>query len=124
MPPPPPTRQSGDFDIRILEFFPATKSPVDTPLWEAMKWAATELVPGAQFAHPILAGSTDSRYMRRYGNTVAYGASLYHPSLDFAHLARCYHGEDEHLPLESLHMSVHFYLLTVLRLLGGKAQGE
>lgn len=110
--------QSGDYAIRIADFFPATTSPVDTPLWEAMHWAANELVPGASFAHPIISGSTDSRYFRRYANTVAYGASLYHPSLDFAQLMKCYHGEDEHLPFNSLRMSVHFFFLTALRMLG------
>ncbi len=89
-----------------------------------MQWAANELVPGADFAHPIISGSTDSRYFRRYADTVAYGASLYHPSLDFAQLMRCYHGEDEHLPLSSLQVSIHFYALTVLRMLGAGPDGE
>lgn len=83
-----------------------------------MQWAANELVPGANFAHPIISGSTDSRYFRRYANAVAYGTSLYHPSLDFAQLMRCYHGEDENLPVASLQISVHFFFLTVLRMLG------
>lgn len=116
--------QTGDYEIRIAQFFPATTSPVDTPLWRAMQWAAQELVPGAAFAHPIISGSTDSRFFRRYAGAVCYGASLYHPSLDFAKLMRCYHGEDEHLPLASLQVSVHFYFLTALRMLGGIPEAE
>lgn len=112
------TNQSGDYEIRVAQFFPATTSPIDTPMWDAMQWAANELVPGATFSHNMLAGSTDCRYFRHHVNTAAYGASLYHPSLDFAQVMRCYHGEDENLPLTSLQMSVHFYMLTALRVLG------
>ena len=71
---------------------------------------ATEPLPKSRFVQNLEAG--------RKQTLVAYGTSLYHPSLDFAQLMRCYHGEDEHLPLASLQISVHFFFLTALRMLG------
>lgn len=104
---------SRDYDITIRDYFPATMSPVDTPMWKAMEAAATALVPGCSFAQLLITGATDSRYFRHHCGTVAYGTSLFDPSLDFSKLTSCIHGNNEHLSLSSLLMSVQYFALTI-----------
>lgn len=111
--------KSGDFDIRMKTFFPATISSIDAPLWQAMKQAGQDLVPGCSFVHPLLTGATDSRYYRRYCGTVAYGTNLFHPSFSIGKLMAMIHGNNERIGLESLLLSVQYFALTVVHMMGG-----
>lgn len=109
---------SGDYEIKIKHFFPATTSTIDTPLWRAMERAADVLVPGATFACGLLCGATDSRFFRRGCGAVAYGTSLFGPALTVDRLMASIHGDNERFPVESLGMSVQYFLLTSLYMLG------
>lgn len=71
---------SGD---RGRSFLPATRSPPGTPLWKAMEKAAADILPGSSLVPVLLPGSTDCRYFRSLGGSVAYGANLLEPSLTF-----------------------------------------
>lgn len=109
---------SGDYEIKIKHFFPATTSTIDTPLWRAMERAAGVLVPGATFVSGLLTGATDSRFFRRGGGAVAYGTSLFGPALTVDRLMASVHGDNERIGIESLGMSVQYFLLTSLYMLG------
>jgi acetylornithine deacetylase/succinyl-diaminopimelate desuccinylase-like protein len=111
------------YELSIEQYMPASRSPVDTPLWEAMKKAANTLYPGTSFAYPTLPGATDSRFYRQIG-TVAYGANLFDPVTDFAKLMRYFHGSNEQINTSSLLTSVQFYTLTVLNMMGGNNEDK
>ncbi len=110
---------SGSYEIKVTTFNPATTSSIDTPLWRAMETSAQELVPGAQFAPSLLTGATDSRYFRRAYGAVAYGTSLFRSELTLDHFVARVHGNNERIGLDSLGLSVQFFALTILRLMGG-----
>ena len=110
---------SGEYEITIKHFFPATTSAIDTPLWSAMEQAAGVLVPGAKFVCGLLTGATDSRFFRRGCGAVAYGTSLFGPTLTMDRLIESIHGDNERIAIESLGMSVQYFVLTSLYMLGG-----
>ena len=64
----------GDYELETIERWGGTRSPLDTPLWDAIAaWLATT-EPGATLA-PLCcaAGFTDSHWLREAFGTVAYG---------------------------------------------------
>lgn len=115
---------SGQYEIRVQKFFPATTSSVNTPLWLAMERAAGVLVPGVRFAHGLLTGATDSRFFRRHCGAVAYGTNLFGPGVTVDHLMKSIHGDNERIPVASLGLSVQYFLLTVMYMLGGAGEEE
>ena len=62
-----------DYDIEWLEGKGGTRSPLDTPLWDAVDSFVSEIEPGARAVPICVAGFTDSHWLREAFGTVAYG---------------------------------------------------
>jgi len=95
---------SGDVEVVWHESFPATTSPLDTPLWAAIERVVQRPYPGARCVPFVSVGATDARFFRRLG-TVAYGFGLFSQRLSFEDYATMFHGVDERVDVESLGLS-------------------
>jgi acetylornithine deacetylase/succinyl-diaminopimelate desuccinylase-like protein len=97
----------GDYDLEWLEAQGGTRSPLDTPLWDAVASFVEEVEPGARPAPIIVAGFTDSHWLRDAFGTVAYG---FFPSRAMAPevAARLIHSADERVPVDDLELGVRF----------------
>jgi acetylornithine deacetylase/succinyl-diaminopimelate desuccinylase-like protein len=97
----------GDYELEALEAHGGTRSPLDSPLWEAVDGWVREVEPGAQAAPMCVAGFTDSHWFREAFGTVAYG---FFPSraMSAEVAARLIHSADERVPVDDLELGVSF----------------
>jgi acetylornithine deacetylase/succinyl-diaminopimelate desuccinylase-like protein len=97
----------GDYELESLEAHGGTRSPIDTPLWDAVSTWVEQVEPEARPAPIIVAGFTDSHWFRQAFGTVAYGffpSRAMSPEL----AARLVHSADERIPVEDLELGVDF----------------
>jgi acetylornithine deacetylase/succinyl-diaminopimelate desuccinylase-like protein len=87
---------------------PASESPTDTPLWNALTKVSQKLVPGAETVPFLIVGATDARFFRRKGVT-AYGYGLMSERISFKDFAKMFHGNDERIDQESLRLSTELF---------------
>ncbi|HEV7760807.1 MAG TPA: M20/M25/M40 family metallo-hydrolase [Acidimicrobiales bacterium] len=87
---------------------PATHSPVDTPLWDALGRVTSSFYPGSRVLPFFNVGATDARFFRRLGTT-AYGFGLFSQHLTFEEYGRMFHGDDERVDVESLRLSTELW---------------
>lgn len=97
----------GDFDIEVLESYPSTASPVDTPLMEACRRTAGELVPEVSLVPLLTSVATDGRFWRDRG-TCVYGFSLFAEDATIDKVFALVHGRNESISLESLERGYSF----------------
>jgi acetylornithine deacetylase/succinyl-diaminopimelate desuccinylase-like protein len=98
---------AGDYELESLEAHGGTRSPIDTPLWEAVATWIDQVEPGASPAPICVAGFTDSHWFRQAFGTVAYGffpSRAMSPEL----AATLIHSADERIPVEDLELGVDF----------------
>jgi acetylornithine deacetylase/succinyl-diaminopimelate desuccinylase-like protein len=97
----------GDYELVVLESHGGTRSPIHTPLWDAVASWVHEVEPGAEPAPICVAGFTDSHWFREAFGTVAYG---FFPArvMDVELAARLIHSADERVPVEDLELGVSF----------------
>jgi acetylornithine deacetylase/succinyl-diaminopimelate desuccinylase-like protein len=97
----------GDYGLEVLEGHGGTRSPIKTPLWDAVASWVEQVEPGAKPAPICVAGFTDSHWFREAFGTVAYG---FFPSrvMDVELAARLIHSADERVPVEDLELGVSF----------------
>jgi acetylornithine deacetylase/succinyl-diaminopimelate desuccinylase-like protein len=97
----------GDYELEVLEAHGGTRSPIDTPLWDAVESWVREVDPEARPAPICVAGFTDSHWFREAFDAVAYG---FFPSrvMDVELAARLIHSADERVPVEDLELGVSF----------------
>jgi len=84
----------------------ASRSPLATPLYEALADAVAAAYPGAHAVPVIAPGGADSRYFRHRG-IPAYGFGMFSPRWthgDFRHLV---HSVDERIDVETVDLAVH-----------------
>jgi acetylornithine deacetylase/succinyl-diaminopimelate desuccinylase-like protein len=95
----------GDYELESLEAHGGTRSPIETPLWDAVTSWISEVEPEAKPAPICVAGFTDSHWFREAFGTVAYG---FFPSrvMDAELAARLIHSADERIPVEDLELGV------------------
>ncbi len=94
-------------DFEWLEGHGGTRSPLGTPLWDAVEAFVAETEPGAQVVPLLLAGFTDSHWLRDAFGTVAYGffpMRTMEPEL----AARLIHSADERIEVEDLELGLRF----------------
>jgi acetylornithine deacetylase/succinyl-diaminopimelate desuccinylase-like protein len=106
-------------DIAVMQpdsDMPASESPVDTPLWDALSGVIATLVPGARSVPFLIVGATDARYLRTLG-AVAYGAGLLSDRIPIDEFGRMFHGDDERVDVESLRLLTELWEQTSRRLL-------
>lgn len=94
---------------------PATRSPIDTPLWHAMQEASASLVPGAVCVPKLAAASTDASFFRAL-DIPSYGFALFSEQMQFDEFVQMFHGNDEWVDQESLRLTTELWLGIVDRL--------
>lgn len=106
-----------DYEYEVTEAHGGTRSPLDTPLWEAAESFVREVEPEAQTVPLLVAGFTDSHWMRDAFGTVAYG---FFPmkTMDADLAARLIHSADERIHVEDLELGVEFLRHAAVRLGG------
>ncbi len=87
----------------------ATGSPIDTPLWDALQRVSRMFYPGARTVPFLTVGATDARFHRALGS-VAYGFGLHSRSIGFEEYGAMFHGIDERVDVESLHLSTEMWI--------------
>ena len=64
---------NGRYELEFDEAVGGTRSPLGTPLWDALETFTAGIEPGAKLAPIACPGFTDSHYLREAFGTVAYG---------------------------------------------------
>jgi acetylornithine deacetylase/succinyl-diaminopimelate desuccinylase-like protein len=107
----------ADYELEWIEAQGGTRSPIETPLWEAVTEFVADEEPGAQVAPVCLAGFTDSHWVREAFGTVAYG---FFPmrTMDPQLASRLIHSADERAAVDDLELGVRFLRRAAQRLLG------
>ncbi len=97
----------AEYDFEWIEAQGGTRSPVETPLWDVIESFVAELEPDAQTIPFLVAGFTDSHWVRDAFGTVAYG---FFPmrAMDSEVAARLIHSADERIELDDLELGVRF----------------
>ena len=97
----------GDWELEWIQGQGGTRSPLDTPLWDAVDSFVTELEPGARPAPSCLAGFTDSHWLREAFGTVAYGF-LPMRAMDVEATALLIHSADERVAVDDLELGLRW----------------
>jgi acetylornithine deacetylase/succinyl-diaminopimelate desuccinylase-like protein len=99
--------------VEILESHddPATHSPIDSPLWDALSRTSRTFYAGSHLVPFFNVGATDARFFRRLGAT-SYGYGLFSEKLTFEDYGRMFHGDDERVDVESLRLSTELWEAT------------
>ncbi len=100
---------ADDVDIRFESEEPSTSSPIDTPLWDALERVSRLFYPGARTVPFLTVGATDARFHRALGS-VAYGFGLHSQAIGFEQYGAMFHGIDERVDVESLHLSTEMWI--------------
>ena len=85
-----------------------TRSPLDTPLWQALEEFVAEAEPGARAAPLACAGFTDSHWLREAFGTVAYGFFPATGELPPEAATSLVHSADERIPVSDLELGVRW----------------
>jgi acetylornithine deacetylase/succinyl-diaminopimelate desuccinylase-like protein len=108
----------GDYEIEWLEAVGGTRSPIETPLWDAVdSFVQEELEPGAALAPIACPGFTDSHFLRGAYGTVAYG---FFPvkAMDAEAATKLVHSANERIAVDDLESGVHMLRHVAKSLLG------
>ena len=100
---------AGAVEVEPILDGPATISPADTELWDALARAIERSFPNARLEPNLMIGFTDARVYREAG-AVAYGAGLFAPGVDPSELGRRFHGTDERIDVESLRLTTQLWV--------------
>ena len=98
----------GDYDFEWIEGRGGTRSPLQTPLWDAVAGFVAEADPEASVVPICVAGFTDSHWLRESFGTVAYG---FFPSrtMDARLASRLIHSADERAHVDDLELGVECF---------------
>ena len=112
---------AGDLwkDVEIIDEGdnPATSSPIDTPLWDALTKVTQRLIPGSTTVPFLVVGATDARYFRRKG-VVAYGYGLMSERIPFAEFSKLFHGNNERVDQDTLALMTPLWEGAIRELVG------
>jgi acetylornithine deacetylase/succinyl-diaminopimelate desuccinylase-like protein len=107
----------GDYELVWREGQGGTRSPLATPLWEAVESFIAEAEPGALVVPICVTGFTDSHWLRETFGTVTYGFfPLRVMTSDLA--ARLIHSADERIAVDDLEFGLRFLRHAALALGG------
>jgi acetylornithine deacetylase/succinyl-diaminopimelate desuccinylase-like protein len=99
----------GDVDYELEwteEARGGTRSPLDTPLWQALEEWVAEIEPGARAAPLACVGFTDSHWLREAFGTVAYGFFPSTGELPPGVATSLVHSADERIPVSDLELGL------------------
>jgi acetylornithine deacetylase/succinyl-diaminopimelate desuccinylase-like protein len=105
------------YELGWIEAHGGSRSPLETPLWDAIEAFVAAEEPGARVVPAICPGFTDSHWLREAFGTVSYGF-LPMRAMDPELAARLVHSADERIAIEDLELGTRF-LLYVARTLEG-----
>jgi acetylornithine deacetylase/succinyl-diaminopimelate desuccinylase-like protein len=107
----------GDYELEWSESVGGTRSPLETPLWEALAEFTTGIEPGARLAPIVCPGFTDSHYLREAFGTTAYG---FFPirAMDTELATKLVHSANERAAVDDLELGVDALRAVALGLLG------
>jgi acetylornithine deacetylase/succinyl-diaminopimelate desuccinylase-like protein len=106
-----------DVHIDPMSAMPASASPIDTPLYDTLSRLTERLAPGTSTVPFLIVGATDARFFRKLG-TVSYGYGLFSEKIPFTEFARMFHGDNERVDVESLHLSTELWEALIREFLG------
>ena len=95
-------------EVEVLMDDPASISPADTPLWDALQRGVNRPFPDATIQPRMTVGFTDARVHRELG-AIAYGAGLLSPDLPASDFSSRFHGNDERIDVESLALTTRLW---------------
>ena len=97
----------GAYDLEWIEAWGGTRSTMESPLWEAVESFVKEIDPGAIATPVMVAGFTDSHWLREAFGTVVYG---FFPmrTMDPELAARLIHSADERAHVDDLALGARF----------------
>jgi acetylornithine deacetylase/succinyl-diaminopimelate desuccinylase-like protein len=95
------------YELEWIEAVGGSRSPLATPLWDAIAAFVAEDDPAAGVVPVVSTGFTDSHFLRQAFGTVAYG---FFPmrTMDPELAARLVHSADERIAVEDLELGVRF----------------
>jgi acetylornithine deacetylase/succinyl-diaminopimelate desuccinylase-like protein len=97
------------YEVRFDESIVGNRSPIETPLMDAIRAFVAREDPDAEVIPVVLPGFSDSRWFRAaFPDCVAYG---FFPQreMDLFESAPLVHGADERIPVEDLGLAASFY---------------
>lgn len=106
----------GSYDLEWLEAVGGTRSPIESPLWDALATFTSGIEPGARMAPIACPGFTDSHFLREAFGTTAYG---YFPAkaMDTELMSRLIHSANERVAVDDLELGVEMLRSTAQSLL-------
>jgi acetylornithine deacetylase/succinyl-diaminopimelate desuccinylase-like protein len=107
----------GDYDLVWTEATGGTRSPIETPLWDALARFTEGIEDGARMAPMACPGFTDSHYLREAYGTIAYG---YFPikAMDTELATVLIHSANERVAVDDLELGVDMLRAAARELLG------
>ncbi len=108
---------NGAYELEFTEAVGGTRSPMQTPLWDALEEFTARIEPGARLAPIACAGFTDSHYLREAFGTTAYG---YFPikTMDTEIATKLIHSANERTHVDDLELGTDMLRSAALSLLG------
>jgi len=108
---------NGRYDLEFTEAVGGTRSPLATPLWDALERFTAEIEPGARLAPIACPGFTDSHFLREAYGTTAYG---FFPlkTMDTELATKLVHSANERIPVDDVALGVDMLRSTAKSLLG------
>jgi acetylornithine deacetylase/succinyl-diaminopimelate desuccinylase-like protein len=94
-----------------------TRTPLESPLTDAMSRVTRVLVPGSKIIPRMTSGGTDARYFRFKG-VPSYGFALHSCRIPHTEYPLMFHGNDERIDTESLRLSATMWEALVRDFLG------
>jgi acetylornithine deacetylase/succinyl-diaminopimelate desuccinylase-like protein len=96
---------NGRYELEFTEAVGGTRSPLATPLWDALERFTEEIEPGARLAPIACPGFTDSHFLREAYGTTAYG---FFPmkTMDTELATKLVHSANERIPVDDLALGV------------------
>lgn len=107
-----------EYELEWLEAEGGTRSPLDTPLWQAVEEWVAQTERGARAAPLCNVGFTDSHWLREAFGTVAYGFFPVTGDLPPEEAARLEHSADERVPVADLELGVDWLRFAARSVLG------
>jgi acetylornithine deacetylase/succinyl-diaminopimelate desuccinylase-like protein len=107
---------NGSYELEWIEGRGGTRSPIETPLWDAIARFVEDIEPGARMAPIACPGFTDSHYLREAYGTVAYG---FFPikAMDAEFATKLVHSANERIAVDDLELGVDMLRATATSLL-------
>ena len=108
---------NGRYELEFSEAVGGTRSPLQSPLWDALETFTAVVEPGARLAPVACPGFTDSHYLRQAFGTVAYGFfPIRH--MDPEQATKLVHSANERIRVDDLELGVDMLRSVAKSLLG------